>query len=93
MPSYRSRSEIEAAGFERYTDQPVAVGDTVVIHARGWWRSATVTKVTAKYVYADVTTPTSPDLHTVGRGDRTGRMADLYVARSREVSGFFVQPR
>ena len=75
-----TRADIIAAGYvPGWHGEPATVGDTCVVYARGGWRESTITKLTPTYVYADVITPTSPDLHTVGRGDRTGRVSDLYV--------------
>lgn len=88
--TFETREQIEAAGYvPGWHGEPVAAGQTAVVYARGGWREGTVTKVTVKSVYTDVTTPTSPDLHTVGRGIRTGQRTDLYVpaASMRTVPG------
>ena len=81
--AFGSRQSIEAAGFAPgWHGEPVAVGDAVVVRARGGWRVARAIRVTPRYVYADVTTPTSPELHTVARGSRLGSDGtDLYVPR------------
>jgi hypothetical protein len=82
IDTFADRTDVESRGFRPYRPgEPVSVGDPVVVYARGGWRLALVKKVTAHYVYAEVATPTSPDLVTTGRGDRTGRYADLYLAR------------
>lgn len=79
---YPDRAAVERAGFRPYIpNEPIALGDPVILFARGGWRLGLVEKVTKRYVYAKVATPTSPDLWSQGRGNRDGRFANLYVKR------------
>lgn len=80
MRRFETRDQITAAGYRPgWHGEPVREGDTAVVYARGGWREGRVTKVTRLEVQVDITTPTSPDLHTIGRGRRDGQRTDLYV--------------
>lgn len=81
MGPLRTRDDIARAGFvPGWHGEPVAVGDTVVVYGRGQWRRGLVFKVTATLVHAWVSTPASPTLMTVAKGDRTGlKGSNLYV--------------
>lgn len=79
-PGIGSEEAFEVAGYvPGWHGEPVSVGQTAVTYSRGGWRAGRVTKVTPRYVYTEVRTPTSPDLFTVGKGSRDGSRTDLYV--------------
>lgn len=80
LATYRTRSEIVAAGFVPGWDHGTAnVGDLAVVHATGQWRRGVITKVSLKVVTVAVVTPSNPDRVQFAQGRRDNGKTDLYV--------------